>query len=81
MSRPGEAIHAIYVDPDGLIRSGRVVIELQREGEEGPVLMSRAGRALRPTDILALLEPRSATEDQRAFFSRAAAAGYRVENF
>ncbi|HSL84395.1 MAG TPA: hypothetical protein VLF66_16600 [Thermoanaerobaculia bacterium] len=81
MSQLGGVIHVLYVTSDGLIRSGRLVIDPQREGKEGPVLMSRAGRALRPTDILALLEPRSATEDQRAFFSRAVAAGYRVENF
>jgi hypothetical protein len=69
----------LYVDPDGLVRSGRLVPDPQRNGEEGPVLMSRPGRALRPTDVLALLEPRPATEDQRAALSQAVQAGYRVE--
>jgi hypothetical protein len=79
VSRLGGAFNVLYVDPDGLIRSGRLVIDPQREGEEGPVLMSRSGRSLRPTDVLALLEPRPATEDLGAALSRAVQAGYRVE--
>ncbi|HSL83425.1 MAG TPA: hypothetical protein VLF66_11660 [Thermoanaerobaculia bacterium] len=79
MSRLGEVVSVLYVTSDGLVRSGRLVLDPQRKGEEEPVLMSRAGRALRPTDVLALLEPRPATEDQSAALTRAVQAGYRVE--
>lgn len=79
MSRRGEVVSVLYVTSDGLVRSGRLVLEPQRQGEEGAVLMSRSGRSLRPADVLALLEPRPATEDQRAALARAVQAGYRVE--
>lgn len=79
MSGPGGTFSVLYVTSDGLVRSGRLVLEPQRKGEEGPVLMSRSGRSLRPRDVLALLEPRPATEDQRAALTRAVQAGYRVE--
>ena len=79
MSRRGEAFSVLYVTSDGLVRSGRLVLDPQRKGEEGPVLMSRAGRSLRPADVLALLEPRPATEGLVAALTRAVRAGYRVE--
>ena len=79
MSRLGEVVSVLYVTSDGLVRSGRLLLDPQRKGEEDPVLMSRAGRDLRPTDVLALLEPRPATEGQRAALTRAVQAGYRVE--
>jgi len=79
VSQPGEAFSVLYVTPDGLVRSGRLVLDPQRKGEEGPVLMSRSGRSLRPADVLALLEPRPAAEDLKAALTRAVQAGYRVE--
>ena len=79
MSGPGGTFSVLYVTSDGLVRSGRLVLDPRRQGEDGPVLMSRAGRALRPADVLALLEPRPATEDLSAALTRAVQAGYRVE--
>jgi len=79
VSPHGEAFSVLYVTPDGLVRSGRLVLDPRRKGAEGPVLMSRAGRSLRPGDVLALLEPRPATEGLSAALTRAVQAGYRVE--
>ncbi|HSL83655.1 MAG TPA: hypothetical protein VLF66_12845 [Thermoanaerobaculia bacterium] len=79
MSRLGEVVSVLYVTSDGLVRSGRLVLDPQRKGEQDPVLMSRAGRSLRPADVLARLEPRPATEGLVAALPRAVRAGYRVE--
>ena len=79
MTRSSGAVPVLYVDPDGLVRSGRLVPEPRREGESGPVLMSRTGRSLGPTDVLALLASGPASTDQRAALGRAAEAGYRIE--
>lgn len=74
-----EVTNVLYVDQNGLVHSGRLVFEPQREGEEGPILMSRTGRALRPMDVLAVLEARPGTEAHGAALCRAVQAGYRVE--
>jgi hypothetical protein len=79
MSWSGAVMNLLYVDRDGLVRSGRLASDAQPEGEGPAVLIDRGGRTLRPTDVLALLEPRHAREDERAAFCRAAQAGYRVE--
>lgn len=79
MSLAGGATRVLYVDRDGLVRAGTLISEAGPGGEGVPVLTARGGRPLGPADVLALLEPRAATEDHRAALTRAAEAGYRME--
>jgi len=71
-------IHVLYVDRDGAVRSGYLT-ERTAEGAAEVVVVARTGRLLGPEDLLAVLVLSSPTEDQRAAFSRAGTAGFRVE--
>lgn len=70
----------LYVDADGYVRSGRLLVEPEMERDGAPTLVTRGGRKLLPSDVLELLEPRQPDEDERAALHRAVEAGYRVED-
>lgn len=72
-------MNALYVNPDGLVRSGRLSTDGLPWSEGAPTLVSRTGPILGPTDVLALLAPRAPSEDERTALCRATHAGYRVE--
>lgn len=76
---PDSWLSLLYVTADGLVRSGRLTTEAQGGSDGAPTLVSRTGRIVAPSDVLALLAPCRLTGDQRGLLQQASRAGYRVE--
>lgn len=70
-------MHLLYVDSAGRVWSGRLTTDPSDDGP--PALVSRTGRPLPPSEVLAILTPRRLTADQHALLWRAVGVGYRVE--